>query len=284
MTNEPLFSILVANYNNGHYFEDCYKSIINQNYQNYEVIIVDDCSTDNSIEIIKKLIKNDNRFKIYQNSTNNGAGYTKRKCIDFATGEICAFVDPDDAITSEALLVMVNAYIDNPNSSLIYSQYIRCDVDLNEESYFKSKQVVNNLNDFFNFEGNISHFSMFSKSFYLKTEGINPYLKRAVDQDLYIKLYEKGPVVFIDKYLYKYRIHSGGISTNENKSKAIFWHWVVILDAAKRRNINVEEIFVNQYVSRKDFNKINNKVELIKKSRLLKILHKIGLSPIYKYL
>ena len=48
------FSILIANYNNGKYFEDCYKSILLQNYENWEAVIVDDASTDNSIEIIKK--------------------------------------------------------------------------------------------------------------------------------------------------------------------------------------------------------------------------------------
>ncbi len=49
-------SLLVANYNNGRYFKDCYDSIVSQTYENWEVIIVDDASTDNSVDIIKKLI------------------------------------------------------------------------------------------------------------------------------------------------------------------------------------------------------------------------------------
>ena len=93
-------SILIANYNNGRYFKDCYDSIISQSYDNWEVIIVDDCSTDNSVELIKKFIDGDERFKFYQNTQNKGCGYTKRKCLDLATGEFCAFLDPDDAIFS----------------------------------------------------------------------------------------------------------------------------------------------------------------------------------------
>ena len=53
------FSILIANYNNGKYFKECYHSLINQTYENWEVIIIDDASTDNSVEIIESLIKDD---------------------------------------------------------------------------------------------------------------------------------------------------------------------------------------------------------------------------------
>ena len=55
-------SILIANYNNGRYFKQCYDSLLEQSYTNWEAIIVDDCSTDNSVDIIKQLIKGNNRF------------------------------------------------------------------------------------------------------------------------------------------------------------------------------------------------------------------------------
>lgn len=64
MNNPILFSILVAQYNNGKYFNDYYNSIMAQTYKNWKVIIVDDCSTDASLEQINKLIGNDSRFKI----------------------------------------------------------------------------------------------------------------------------------------------------------------------------------------------------------------------------
>ena len=74
-----MFSILVAHYNNYEYFKDCYKSIIGQTFQNFEVIIVDDCSTDDSLEKIRNLVSKDQRFKIYTNEENKGVGYTKKK-------------------------------------------------------------------------------------------------------------------------------------------------------------------------------------------------------------
>lgn len=75
----PLFSILIAQYNNGKYFEDCYKSIMAQTYPNWEAIIVDDCSTDDSVEQMRKIVGNDPRFKIFVNEENKGCGYTKRR-------------------------------------------------------------------------------------------------------------------------------------------------------------------------------------------------------------
>lgn len=288
MFNNPLFSILIANYNNGKYFEECYKSLIAQTYQNFEAIIVDDCSTDKSVEIINNIIKDDSRFKLYQNEENKGCGYTKRKCAELAAGEICGFVDPDDAITENALEIMIQKHSENPDCSLMYSGFLFCDNQLNIRSESFNKQVENNDQNFFNFNGSISHFAAFKNNFYKQTNGIDPYLQRAVDQDLYLKLYEKGKVLYINEHLYLYRIHENGISTNKNIEKAFFWHWVVVIKSAERRNINIENLFVENFIKRKTFTKIvdkeKNKIELLKKSRLLKILYKLGVFKAYKYL
>ena len=284
MTKQPLVSILVANYNNGHYFKDCYNSLVKQTYQNWEVIIVDDCSTDNSVDVIKTLVGQDQRFKIYENNENKGAGYTKRRCAELANGEICGFVDPDDAIVESAIDVMVKKHQEEQLASLIYSQFYLCDENLNIQKPWKTKQVSNNSKVFFNFDGIISHFSSFKKAAYLKTEGIDSYLQRAVDQDLYLKLYEVADVLFLDEYLYMYRIHDGGISTIKNVNKANYWHWVAIIKAAERRNINIENLFVDNFVNRKDYDNISTKLELLKKSRLLKLLNKLGLFKAYNYL
>jgi glycosyltransferase involved in cell wall biosynthesis len=71
------FSILIANYNNGKFFKTCYESIITQTYKNWEAIILDDASTDDSLEIIHQIIGNDSWFKVFQNTENSGVGITK---------------------------------------------------------------------------------------------------------------------------------------------------------------------------------------------------------------
>ncbi|MDQ1098518.1 glycosyltransferase family 2 protein [Chryseobacterium camelliae] len=86
------FSILIANYNNGKFFTDCYRSIMAQSYTDWEAVILDDASTDDSMEVIRKLIGTDSRFKIYRNETNSGVGITKSRLIELAEGNICGFL------------------------------------------------------------------------------------------------------------------------------------------------------------------------------------------------
>ncbi len=275
--DSPLFSILIAQYNNGQYFEDCYNSIIAQTYPNWEVIIVDDGSKDDSVAKMKKFIGDDPRFKIFLNEENKGCGFTKRRCAELATGEICAFLDPDDAITSEALEVMVAEHAKHPEASAVYSQLYFCNAELNIEYETKSEQVINGDSTFFDFEGRIHHFLSFKKFFYDQTVGINAYLQRAVDKDLVLLLYEAGPCLYLNKTLYKYRIHGNGISTNQNQDKAYFWYWVTIIDAAKRRNVNIENLYVEKaLVSRRDV-ALQKEIDSYNQSVIFKILRKIGL-------
>lgn len=233
------FSILIAHYNNGEYFADCYNSLISQTYDNWEAIIVDDASTDNSLKIIQKIIDNDIRFKLYKNHTNEGCGATKRKCIKYAIGEICAFLDPDDALHPSALEKSVHRYNTNRDIVATYSKMMMCDEGLNPQQTFNlAKQIYNNPY-FFNCPIQIAHFFTFKKEVYLKTQGINPDLKRAVDQDLYLKILEHGNPSFIQETLYYYRLHTRGISQQQSKQKAKESFARIIFTAMIRRNIKM---------------------------------------------
>ena len=275
-----LFTILVAQYNNGKYFEDCYKSIMAQTYQNWETIIVDDCSTDDSVELMKKLIGDDARFKIFSNDENKGCGFTKRKCVELANGEICGFLDPDDAISETAVAEMVQQHIKLPGIVLIYSNFTYCDENLEPQKIHFQKKVENFSPDFFNLDGSISHFATFKNSYYKKTSGIDAYLQRAVDQDLYLKLYEVGEVFYLNQNLYHYRIHDGGISTNGNTENASLWHWLVNLETAKRRNFNIEKLFPKNTMTSLRQKALEIEINNYNKSYVFKIMRKIGLFKI----
>lgn len=64
------FSVLIAHYNNFEYFKDCYKSLLLQTYKDFEVVLVDDCSNNDSFEKIKELTRDDSRFHLYRNDKN----------------------------------------------------------------------------------------------------------------------------------------------------------------------------------------------------------------------
>lgn len=220
---DPLFSILIANYNNGRYLQEAINSVLVQTYMNWEIIIVDDKSTDNSFDIYEKY-KNDSRFRIYYNDENKGCGYTKHRCAELAKGELCGFLDPDDKLSSDALEIMVRAHQEHPNCSLAYSTLFLWDDKSGVTKILEDVGAMEKGEDFLvSSKKIVSHFAVFKKLCYEKTIGIDKSLSSAVDFDLYIKLEEVGGLCFINKPLYYYRLgnaNSISIGSRELKNKA----------------------------------------------------------------
>ncbi|MGO4819488.1 glycosyltransferase family 2 protein [Flavobacterium sp. W22_SRS_FP1] len=251
-----LFSILIANYNNGHFFKDCYKSILSQTYANWEVIIVDDCSTDDSVAVMKQIIGDDNRFKIFFNNENKGCGYTKNKSAELASGEICGFLDPDDALKNDALESMVALHKQFEDVAIITSKYELVDLEMNFiENGSHGEGIPVNKSYLTYGKAAFTAFATFKQKKYLQSGGIDAKMKRAVDQDLYYKMEEQGQHLFVDKVLYRYRIHINSISNNENLFKAKYWHFYAMKKAYKRRklaqlkNDNLSKQYIDEYAS-----------------------------------
>ena len=286
MINNPLFSVLIAQYNNGKYLQEAIDSVKAQTYTNWEIILVDDASTDNSRELYE-LFKDDKRIKIYYNEENKGCGYTKRRCVKLAEGEFCGFLDPDDALKKDAVSCMVYSHIEFIDASLVYSSYIRCDDNLNEKYVNQNQCQIPQGTDYLHYNrGAVHHFACFKRSKYLQTTGIDPTFKRAIDQDLYYKLEEVGSLMFMDRPLYLYRFHEGGISLNENIYKALYWHIKAIQNACIRRGIegeteNIVNDLINCIVKPKDFKikVLNEKLLQYSKPNI-----KIVLKCIYKWM
>lgn len=178
MSPKPLFSILIANYNNGSYLEECLQSIFNQTYENWEIVVVDDGSLDISNNIYDKN-KGHEKITVYRNRRNKGCGYTKRKCIDLAKGEICGFVDPDDAITPDALEIMVEAHAQLKLHGLIYSNHYICDENLRivkEADYVG--QIPKDVKSWAIRIPTISQFATFKSAFIISPREYAIYIKR----------------------------------------------------------------------------------------------------------
>lgn len=260
-----LFSILIANYNNGHFFKDCYQSIIAQTYANWEAIIVDDCSTDDSVAVIRQIIGDDKRFKIFLNEKNKGCGFTKNKCAKLSNGEISGFLDPDDALKTDALELMGELHKKNKEVAIITSKYELVDLEMNFiENGSHGEAIPENISYLTYGKGALTAFATFKQKKYLQSVGIDPKMKRAVDQDLYYKMEEQGKHLFLDKVLYEYRIHQNSISNNENLFKAQYWHFYAILKSYKRRrNLgikidNLTKEYINEYTSNYYFGRFKN--------------------------
>ena len=100
---KDLISVIIPVYNNENYFERCIKSVIEQTYNNIEIIIINDYSIDNVESIILKYKELDKRIKYYKNTKNEGVGYTRNLGISKSQGKYLYFLDSDDYIEKNCL-------------------------------------------------------------------------------------------------------------------------------------------------------------------------------------
>lgn len=239
----PLFSILIANYNDGKYLGEALESVILQTYKKWEIIYVDDCSSDGSIEIVEKY-KGRGNIHIFSNEENMGCGYTKRKCVEHSHGDICGFLDADDVLENNAIEIMVKEHMAHSDASLIYSRYYSCDAQLNVNGISQHQCNIPEQTTFLEYHrGAISHFASFKKKYYLKTAGINKTYRAAEDLDLYFKLEEVGRIYFVDMPLYYYRQNTNNnVSLGANTFRASMWECISRSSACERRNLSPELI------------------------------------------
>ena len=238
---EKKFSILIANYNNEHYLDQCLESIENQTYSNIEIVIVDDNSSDRSVELINKFIlKTQKKVVFIKNDSNMGCGYTKARCVELSSGDICGFLDADDALVSNAVEQMVLYHEQNDDCSLISSRYYICNKKLKIQY---SSRIVNSLN-FTNYLKcpRLTHFNTFKRSYYFQSDGIRKDITHGVDQDLCLKMEEVGHILFVPEVLYLYRTYSKSVSHGKGGQLATFYNFIIRIDACKRRGIPEKEL------------------------------------------
>lgn len=115
-----LVSILIPVYNRENLIEETVQSALNQTYKNFEIIVVDNQSTDNTWEILQKLASQDERIKIFQNETNIGPVRNWKRCIDKASGEYAKILWSDDLIAPEFLEKTV-PYLENKDVGFVFT-------------------------------------------------------------------------------------------------------------------------------------------------------------------
>lgn len=122
-------TIVIPTYNSVDYLKTCLKSIFKQTLKPDEILIIDDCSTDNTWEYLEDLAKNHSEIKIHTNKENMGIGYTRGKGIDLARSEYIGFISADDGLERKFCEVMLKYNI-KYSDSLLYSDYFRCNEEL----------------------------------------------------------------------------------------------------------------------------------------------------------
>ena len=131
---KPKISIIIPVYNVEKYLERCLNSIRNQSYDNLEVIMIDDCSTDNSYEICQKYEEKYN-FKLLKNNDNKGLSYTRNRGIKESTGDYIGFIDSDDYVDSN--------YYESLLKNIKENDICVCDISLEYKDHSIREQCGN---------------------------------------------------------------------------------------------------------------------------------------------
>lgn len=244
MDRNPFFSVIIANYNNGCYLQDAIDSLLAQKYDNWEAIIIDDASPDNSKEIYDKF-KDDPRFRIVFNEENKGYAYSVNRGVRLAKGTVCARLDPDDVLFgTDVLETHVQKHLEMPEVTLVYSGMYRADENLNivSEVY---RWAVPEGSSILEMRGwPVQHFASFKREAFLRVGGCDETQRRAVDYGLYYRLEEVGKTYYLNRLQYVQRNNSHSMSLNDNQYKAHAWHVYACVEAMKRRGLTDESLML----------------------------------------
>lgn len=115
---KPLVSVLITSYNREKYISEAIESVLSSTYQNFELIIVDDCSIDNTVEIAKSFAEKDNRVSVYTNEKNLGDYPNRNRAASYAKGKYIKYVDADDYIYPNGLEIIVNQMENFPEAAV----------------------------------------------------------------------------------------------------------------------------------------------------------------------
>lgn len=214
-------TVITPSYNSGKYISETIKSVINQTYSNWEMLIVDDCSTDNSISIINDYCTSDNRIRLIKLEENGGAAVARNRGIKEANGRFIAFLDSDDLWHPEKLKNQIGIMIEK-NIPFTFTSYQLISEGGELGKIIKSKAEVSYRNAIMsNPIGCLT--VVIDTNFFGKV--YMPLIKKRQDLGLWLKLLRKTTAIGIEESLAFYRVRKDSISSN--KFKLVKYHWIL---------------------------------------------------------
>lgn len=226
-----LVSVIMPSYNTAAFIEETIKSVLAQTYENWELIIVDDCSTDNTDEGVAKLLS-DSRIRYIKNEHNSGAAVSRNRALREAKGKWIAFLDSDDLWDSEKLEKQIAFMTDN-GYHFSYTNYIEID----EESKPNGKSVTGPKRITKHGMYNYCWMGCLTVMYDADTVGLIQIadIKKNNDYAMWLKVCKKANCYLLDETLARYRKRSGSIS-NHGYIKLIKWHYKLYREAEKKNS------------------------------------------------
>ncbi len=230
-----LVSIIMPSYNCGRYVEESIRSVQAQTYTNWEIIFMDDCSTDDTIRKVSALRDNDNRIHLYQNHGNLGAAVSRNNALREANGRWIAFLDSDDLWEPSKLENQIK-FMEKNGFAFSYTGYQEIDNDSNPTGIFISGPKHVSKQGMYNFcwPGCLTVMYDASKIGLIQIEDI----KKNNDYAMWLKVCKKADCFLLDECLAKYRRGRAGSVSSHSITTMIVWHYKLWHDAEERGAIS----------------------------------------------
>lgn len=230
MANE-LVSIIMPSYNCGRFVEETIHSVQAQTYQNWEIIFVDDYSTDDTISIISELQEKDPRIRLYRNNCNSGAAVSRNNALREAKGRWIAFLDSDDLWDPMKLEKQVR-FMEENGYAFSYTEYQEMDADgnLTGVTILGPKHVTKRGMYNFCWPGCLTVMYDASKVGLIQIEDI----KKNNDYAMWLKVCKKADCHLLPEVLAKYRRGRSGSVSSHGIMTMIGWHYKLWHEAEKR--------------------------------------------------
>lgn len=259
MTND-LVSIIMPSYNTGKYISESIHSVLNQTYKNWELIIIDDCSTDNTVSVVNSFM--DKRIRFFQNKTNSGAAVSRNVALTLSKGRWIAFLDSDDLWVPEKLEHQIK-FMEQNRYSFSYSNYIEIDSFGNERGIIvtgPNKIIKSKMYDYC-WPGCLT--VMYDRKIVgdIKIADI----KKNNDYAMWLKVCQKTDCYLVNEVLAKYRRGRLGSVSTQSFLTMISWHYRLFHEAE-----NQNAVFALINTCRNILFGIYKKVVYVKKYRVKK--------------
>lgn len=223
MTKKNLVSIVTSTYNSSSEVIHTYKSILSQTFLNWEWIVTDDCSNDDTFEILKSMAEKDMRVKVLKNINNSGAAVSRNKSLKQANGVFIAFIDSDDIWLPNKLEKQVK-FMEESSVDFSFTAYELISKDGDE----LGQQVDIHLKDFVNYEDMLKKKATLGCSTVMLRKGAfddisMPLLRTGQDYATWLKLLKTTNAYPLTDVLTQYRILPNSISRNKIKKAKRQW-------------------------------------------------------------
>lgn len=221
MKNNDLVSIVMPNYNCAKFIKETIQSVIEQTYSNWEILFVDDCSTDDSIAVAESFC--DSRIRIFKNEKNSGAAVSRNKALREAKGRWIAFLDSDDIWVKDKLEKQI-LFMEENNYSFSYAKYEEVDENGTKLNKIVSgpKKIGKKRQFDYCWQGCLTVMYDREKVGLVQIEDI----KKNNDYAIWLKVCKKAKCYLLSEVLGFYRKRAGSIS-RQGKMKLIKHHYIL---------------------------------------------------------